>query len=91
MFVTFVVFSEVVDVKTIPNPRNSGGWITQIGSYLSNSEIEKVNQILDTIEKETTIEVAVVVLPNTGGDVVTFTQELFDSWKIGKKIRIMVF
>ncbi len=80
-----ILNSEEISVNTIPNPRLNGGWVTQIGSYLSDEDISKINQILESVENETTAEIALVILPSTGGDVFTFSQDLFDLWKIGKK------
>jgi len=79
------LFSESLSVSSIPNPRNNNGWVTQIGNYVTADEIAKMNQIIDKIEKETTVEIAVVIIPTTDGDVFNFTQNLFDLWKIGKK------
>jgi uncharacterized protein len=74
------------DVKKLPNPRTTnGGWVTVIGDYLKQNEIDAINQEISAIEKETSVEIAVVVVPNTGGDEFTAAQAIFDLWKIGKK------
>lgn len=85
VFLGIFLYSQTIDVNQIKNPRDNGGWVTQIGNYVSDEDIATLNSIINQIEVETTAEIAVVILPSTGGDVFTFTQNLFDLWKIGKK------
>jgi uncharacterized protein len=73
------------DANKIQNPRVTNGWVTVAGDYLTDNEISSINTLIDRIEHESTVEIAVVVVPNTNGDIFTAAQDLFDRWKIGKK------
>jgi uncharacterized protein len=72
------------DVNKINNPRVTNGWVTVVGNYLTDNEINLINNEIDNIEKESGSEIAVVVVPKAG-DIFTSAQDLFDKWKIGKK------
>ncbi|HNY20913.1 MAG TPA: TPM domain-containing protein [Treponemataceae bacterium] len=70
---------------TIPNPTEAGtGYVTSIGGYLTDEEIASINELIVGIEKDTSVEIAVVVVPSLAEDIFTESQALFDAWKIGK-------
>jgi len=69
----------------IPNPRNNNSWITDVGDYISSNDELKINEIINEIEAATSVEVAVVVVPNCGEDIFGAAQALGDLWKVGKK------
>ncbi len=83
-----VCFSqESAKLKTseIPNPVQSGaGYVTSIGGYLAPAEIDELNELVAGIERDTTAEIAVVVVPSLEDDIFYAAQALFDDWKIGK-------
>ncbi len=69
----------------IPNPTEAGtGYVTSIGGYLTDEEVAAVNELVVGIERDTSVEIAVVVVPSLAGDIFTESQCLFDAWKIGK-------
>ena len=69
----------------IPNPTEAGtGYVTSIGGYLTDGETAGINDLVLGIERDTSIEIAVVVVPSLAEDIFTEAQELFDRWKIGK-------
>lgn len=70
----------------IPNPAEAGtGWVASIGDYLTAGEIATINGLIDGIERDTSAEIAVVVVPSLRDDIFSTAQELFDRWKIGKE------
>ncbi len=72
--------------ESIPNPTKSGtGYVTSIGGYLTDAEIATINELIVGIEKDTSVEIAVVVVPSLAEDIFTESQALFDAWKIGKE------
>lgn len=51
---------------------------------MSDTEIVEINALVVDIERETTVEIALVVVPSLDESIFTTAQELFDAWKIGK-------
>jgi len=72
------------DPLRITNPTEKNSWITVYGGYITESEQTEINAIIDEVKKQTGAEIAVVVVPNTGGDIFSAAQKLFDLWKIGE-------
>lgn len=74
-------------VRNLPNPRSrNGSWILDQSKILENSGVqENLNSILDKLEKDTTNEIALVILPTIGNLVPkSLATELFQVWGIGK-------
>ncbi|MBE7440140.1 MAG: TPM domain-containing protein [Spirochaetales bacterium] len=73
-------------VKKLPNPRQANGsWVLDQSGLLDRHK-EQINDILSALERDTTAEVAVVVLPTIDGIVPKeFATALFNHWGIGKK------
>lgn len=69
----------------IPNPTEAGtGYVTSIGGYLTDGEAAAINDIVLNIERDTSVEIAVVIVPSLAEDIFTEAQALFDRWGIGK-------
>jgi len=73
-------------IDSIPNPRKTNGsWIYQEVDMLQDRYAD-INGFLDSLERETSAEVAVVVLASIGDNAVEdFATTLFNKWGIGKK------
>ncbi len=73
--------------KSLPNPKSTPkNWILDKSGILeSTTSLVKLNQIIIDLEKETTIEIAIVILPSIG-DLVpkNLATEIFNLWGIGK-------
>lgn len=84
---TSIFAQEVYTVKTVPNPRTiDSTWVSDPGSLIPTIDLAQINQLIDQIEKETTVEIAVVVLPSIGDEIPKdFAVDLFNTWGIGKK------
>ena len=82
-----ILAQETYTVKTVPNPKTiNNTWVSDPGSLIAEVDKTKINQLIDTIEKQTTAEIAVVVLPSIGEAVPKdFAVDLFNTWGIGKK------
>ncbi|MBK4729086.1 TPM domain-containing protein [Oxynema sp. CENA135] len=77
-----------IAIQDVPNPRvEYGGWVTDMANIISPATERELNQLIDTLEAETTAEIAIVTVPDTDPfpSVKTFTTELFNTWGIGKK------
>jgi uncharacterized protein len=76
-------------VDEVPNPKSSGQarYISDPVNVLNGAEIDSLNQIIDGLEKQTGVEVAVVIVNdfNANIDDFTFGTDLFRKWGIGKK------
>lgn len=67
---------------TPPAPTN---YVVDTASKLDNDQLAKLNSKLDTLNKSSKNEIAVLVLPNMGGEnIEDVAQKTFRSWKIGK-------
>lgn len=67
---------------TPPAPTN---YVVDTASKLDNDQLAKLNSKLDTLNKSSKNEIAVLVVPNMGGeDIEDVAQKTFRSWKIGK-------
>jgi uncharacterized protein len=77
-----------IAIQDVPNPRvEYGGWVTDMANLISPATERELNQLIDSLEAETTAEIAIVTVPDTDPfpSVKTFTTELFNTWGIGKK------
>ena len=83
-----IVFAqESFTVQTVPNPKTANNtWVSDPSGQLSDSDLNRINTLINQVEAETTTEVAVVVLPSIGSEVPKdFAVDLFKHWGIGKK------
>lgn len=87
LFFSDTLFADSYDVKSVPNPRTTnGGFISDPGHFLSDTDITQLNTKLIELEKEATAEFAIVILPSIGSAIPKeFAVELFNYWGIGKK------
>ncbi len=74
-------------VATVPNPRSAdGGFVSDPGQVIAAADRSALNESLQTFEQETTVEIAIVILPSIGTAVPKdFAVELFNRWGIGKR------
>lgn len=78
---------ESFTVKTVPNPKIiENGWVSDPAGKLSAEDRSRINSLINGIERSTTAEIAVVILPSIGDQVPKdFAVDLFNTWGIGKK------
>jgi hypothetical protein len=73
-------------VQEVPNPRPTGGWVTDMVGILTPQQKQQLNALIDALERDTGAEMAVVILQRTvGAEPKAFATELFNHWGIGKK------
>ncbi len=79
--------AQIYTIETIPNPKEENNTYVSDPAYsLSRTTVDYLNDLLDSLERETTAQVAVVVLPSIGtADITTFAQALFEKWGIGQR------
>lgn len=79
MLLPLVVFAYV-------SPGAPKGLINDFTGLLKDNEHQQLEEKLTAFEKNTGNEIAVVAIPNLGGDTIeNFAVKLFEEWKIGKK------
>ncbi len=73
-------------IETVPNTKLiSNSYVSNPDHVLSNQAVVEINQLLDSLEKKTSAQVAVVMLNSIGDeDIFEFAQSLFVKWGIGK-------
>ncbi len=77
------VFVPAVLAQEIPQAQ---GRVNDFAGVISPEYREKIAQVIDRLEKATSAEIAVVTIPSIAPyDEFTYSQKLFDEWKIGKK------
>ena len=77
-------------VGDVPNPRMmcAGCYVTDEVGVLSPDVVNELNAKLSALERQTSAEVAVVVLPSiVGDDETSFAYELASGWGVGKRGR----
>lgn len=73
-----------VTVEQIPSPRPAG-WVVDLTGTLPSSTVADLNRLGDDVKARTGAELAVVVIPTTGGtDPHDFATRLFNTWGIGE-------
>ncbi len=78
------VFAWTVD--SVPNPTRHGAYLSNPDHVISSSDAAEISKRLSNIEKQTSNEVAVVVLKTIGSEVPkNFATALFNKWGVGKK------
>jgi uncharacterized protein len=89
--VTFVLLflqaSKAEVPQDVPNPKlTNDQWVTDLVGVLSPPEVAQLNDIISTLERKTTVEMAVVIIKKTDGrSVKEFATDLFNLWGIGKE------
>ncbi len=67
----------------LPEPK---GWVNDFAGVLKPEEISKLDSIIQSLEKETTAEIAVVTVKTTQPlDPKSYVVALMEKWKVGKK------
>lgn len=77
------MFVPAVLAQEIPQAQ---GRVNDFAGVISSQYREKITQVIDRLETATSAEIAVVTIPSIAPyDEFTYSQKLFDEWKIGKK------
>jgi len=67
----------------LPEPK---GWVNDFAGILKADEVSKLDSIIQSLEKVTTAEIAVVTVKNTQPlDPKSYVVALMEKWKVGKK------
>ena len=72
-------------VSSVPNPRSNNQWVSDNAHMISDPAEARINQMIDAIEAEQGVEIAVVTVDDV--DTATpkdFATALFNHWGIGK-------
>ncbi|RDV39397.1 TPM domain-containing protein [Bradymonadaceae bacterium TMQ3] len=71
--------------EEVPNPRHTGGWVTDEADLLNDAQTARINNVLTELEAQTGVEVAVVTVNSVDSPTPKdFTTELFNLWGVGK-------
>ena len=95
LLITFCLISGVAfgieyTVQSIPNPKttNVHAFVSNPDGILKQETVQELNIELDSLESQTGAEVAVVAVNSIGQeDYLSFANQLFKQWKIGKAKR----
>jgi uncharacterized protein len=80
------LLAQVYTPETVPNQKvATNQWVSNPDGIIKASTEALLNAQLDSLEKQTSAQVAVVLLRSIGeADAVAFAQALFDKWGIGQ-------
>ena len=83
---TVIAHAQSYTVETVPNIKLvNNGYVSNPDKLLNDQTVAEINVMLDSLEKKTSAQVAVVMLNSIGdNDVFDFAQSLFVKWGIGK-------
>lgn len=75
-------------VAWVPNPRPAGGWVADPSHHLKPATIDSLNALATALERETSDEIAVVVVDSTSGlGPDDFALAIHRAWGVGKASR----
>ncbi len=84
--VLLISISLTTNALALEVPSKPIGRISDYTNTLKTNEIQKLEQTLAQIERETTNQIAVVLIPTLAGDnLEDYSIRLADKWKIGQK------
>jgi uncharacterized protein len=82
----FLLYVSPLSICALEVPEHPRGRITDFTHTLSTSEISHLDQKLADFEKQTTNQIAVLMIPSLEGDnLEDYSIRLADKWKIGQK------
>lgn len=86
VIVPCMLWAQVYTIETVPNTKvQSNKLVTNPNGILSQAAEDQLNVLLDSIERKTSSQVAVVMLNSIGdADEFEFAQTLFKKWGIGQ-------
>ncbi len=85
LFLLFILFSTIAALA-LEVPVRPEGRVTDRTGTLSRREVAALDQKLEAFEKETTNQIAVLLIPSLQGDSLEdFSIRLAEKWKIGQK------
>ena len=66
------------------------GYVVDNANILTIQEKAEITSMIVNIQKNTTNEIAVLIIPNLEDETIeTYAEKVFNTWKIGKKQKIM--
>ena len=79
-------YGQTYTVETVPNTKLvNNSYVSDPAGILDSYTVSEINSLLDSLEKKSTAQVAVVMLPSIGdADRFEFAQALFKKWGIGQ-------
>jgi uncharacterized protein len=86
--VTFLVlFSfSIASAVTYPNYNPTNRYVTDTAGVLDSASVAQISSLCAEIEKNTTVQIAVVIINSTEGiSIEEYATELFERWGIGQK------
>lgn len=78
---------DALRVEDVPDPKETAGrgYVSDPGNYLSPDGVQRLNNLISSLETTSTAQIAVVLLPSIGDQVPKdFATELFQHWGIGQ-------
>jgi len=89
-FITLLVSTSGIaqsTVESIPNQKLiNGSYVSNPDKILDDGTVTQIDTLLKSLEKKTSVQIAVVVVESIGDDdVFEFAQKLFNTWGVGNK------
>ncbi len=85
-WVSLILCLIVAQTWALEVPARPAGWVTDLTGTLSRDEIMALNKKLAAFERETTNQIAVLLIPSLKGESLEdFSIRLAEKWKVGQK------
>ena len=87
LMIVSVTLTAQSTLESIPNQKLiNGSYVSNPDAILDAATVMQIDTLLTSLEKKTTVQVAVVVVESIGeADIFEFAQKLFTTWGIGSK------
>ena len=87
LLIVSVALTAQSTLESIPNQKLiNGSYVSNPDAILNAATVTQIDTLLTSLEKKTTVQVAVVVVESIGdADIFEFAQKLFTAWGIGSK------
>lgn len=82
----YFVSAQTYTVDSVPNQKLiNNSYVSNPDNIITQSAVDEINQKLSSLESQTTVQTAVVVINSIGdADIFNFAQQLFNQWGIGR-------
>jgi hypothetical protein len=72
-----------IEVSEVPNPQEKGLWVVDMVDIIDSESEARINAIIEQLNRDSTVEIALVTVDNVPASAKEFSTALFNHWGIG--------
>jgi uncharacterized protein len=76
-------FAIAIDITSVPNPRSEGLWVVDLVDIIDTDTEAKINAQIEQLNRDSTVEIALVTVDNVTSTPKEFATSLFNHWAVG--------